>query len=138
MSNAEIVAADIQSVSSLEAVQLLLARLGYDVSDPVEQTAASLGVAERVRHAISQAHRVAAERPGAGLDPALAVYWFEVNSLTVDLRMAVVSAFCKKFANTLLILTTKDFDPIHFVLVQRAPRKGTMPERSTGMWCRGL
>lgn len=44
MSNAEIVAADIQSVSSLEAVQLLLARLGYDVSDPVEQTAVSLGV----------------------------------------------------------------------------------------------
>lgn len=39
-----------------------LCSIGYDVHDPVEQTAVSLGVAERFQHAISQSHRVAAER----------------------------------------------------------------------------
>ena len=36
---------DVQATSSPEGVQQLLARLGYDTSQPVDQTAASLGVA---------------------------------------------------------------------------------------------
>ena len=127
MPNGEITAADVQALSGPEELRRFLGTLGYDVSDPVEQTAASLGVAERYQHAISQAHRVAAERLEPGTDPALEVYWFEVGSLTADLRKAVVSAFRNKPAQTLVILTTKDFNPIDFALVQREPRKGPMP-----------
>ncbi len=62
MPNGEITAADVQSLSGPDELRRFLGTLGYDVSDPVEQTAASLSIAERVQHAISQAHRVAAER----------------------------------------------------------------------------
>ena len=129
MPNGEITASDVQSLSGPDELRRFLGTLGYDVSDPVEQTAASLGVAERVQHAISQAHGVAAERLEPGLDAALVVYWFEVGSLTADLRKAVVSAFRNKPAQTLLILTTRDFDPIDFALVQRTPRKA-----DSGRW----
>ncbi len=84
MPNGETTAADVQSLSGPEELRRFLGILGYDVSDPVEQTAASLGVAERFQHAISQAQRVAAERLEPGLDPALEVYWFEVSSLTAE------------------------------------------------------
>ena len=127
MPNGEVTAANVQLIGGPEELRRFLGTLGYNVSDPIEQTAASLGVAERFQHAISQAHRVAAERLEPGLDPALEVYWLEVTALTAELRKAVVSAFRNKPAQTLLILTTKDFDPIDFVLVQRAPRQGTMP-----------
>lgn len=74
MPEREIKAADVQWLSRPEELRRLFGTLGYDVSDPVEQTVASLGVSEHAQHVISQAHRVAAERPEPGLDPALEVY----------------------------------------------------------------
>ena len=63
--------ATVQAASDRAGVQQLLAALGYDTSEPSEQTAASLGVAERSQHLIRNVCRVAAERLGPGLPPAL-------------------------------------------------------------------
>src|SRR5208283_2416477 len=84
-----------------------------------EQTAASLGVAERSQHLIRNVCRIAAERLGPGLPPALEVYCFETTALTVELRKALVAAFRNKPANALLIVATRDFDPLDFVLVEK-------------------
>jgi hypothetical protein len=111
--------ADIQAASSLPGIQQFLGRLGYDVSEPVEQTAASLGFAERVHHLIRQAWRVAAKRLAPGLPPALEIYCLEATNLTADLRKAAISAFRNKPGNVLLIMTTRDYDPLDFVLVQK-------------------
>ena len=123
MRNGEITAGDVQAASSLDGLRQLLAHLGYDVSDRVDQTAASLGVAERVQHQVVCARRIAAQRLGPGGPPALEVYAFEVVSLTADLRKAIVSSFRDKPANVLLILSTRDYDPLDFVLVQKALRQ---------------
>src|SRR5437588_12896930 len=85
--------ADIQAASSLPGIQQFLGRLGYDVSEPVEQTAASLGFAERVHHLILHAWRVAAKRLAPGLPPALEIYCLEATNLTADLRKAAIAPF---------------------------------------------
>lgn len=118
---------DIQAASSFEGVQQLLARLGYDVSEPVTQTAASLGVADRVAHMIRDARRVAAQKADPGLPPALEAYWLEVTALTADVRKAAVSAFRDKPANVLLLMSTRDFDPLECVLVQKSLRQSRAP-----------
>lgn len=45
MRNGEITPSDVRAASSLDGSRQLLASLGYDVSDPIDQTAASLGIA---------------------------------------------------------------------------------------------
>ena len=58
---------------------------------------------------------------------ALEIYVLEVSSLTADLRKTVTSSFRDKPANVLLILTTRDHDPLDFVLVQKALRQSRAP-----------
>ncbi len=116
--------ATVQAASDRAGVQQLLAALGYDTSEPSEQTAASLGVAERSQHLIRSVCRVAAERLSPGLPPALEVYCFETTALTVELRKALVAAFRNKPANALLIAATRDFDPLDFVLVEKDVQAG--------------
>lgn len=127
MADGELTVQDVQAASSLEGVRDLLARLDYDVSEPVHQTGASLGIAERVQHQVIQARRVAARRIAPGLPPALEVYVLEVTSLTADLRKTVANAFRNVPANVLLILTTRDYDPLDFVLVKKSPRETRAP-----------
>jgi hypothetical protein len=115
----ELTAAHVQAASSREGIQKFLGQLGYDISEPVEQTPAGLGVAERAHHAVRQIWRLAAQRLNPGLPPALEVYWFELRTLTADLRKALAAAFRNKPVNVLLLLTTRDFDPLDFVLVER-------------------
>jgi hypothetical protein len=120
MAQGQITAADIQAVSDGAGVSQLLAKLGYDVSDPAEQTAAGLGVAERVQHLIRMARRLVGQRSAPGLPPALEIYWFETTTLTADLRQAVVASFRNKPAQVLLLMTTRDFIQLDFVLVQKS------------------
>ncbi len=117
-------AATVQAASDRAGIQQLLAALGYDTSEPTEQTAASLGVAERSQHLIRNVCRVAAERLSPGLPPALEIYFFEVTALTVELRKALVAAFRNKPANVLLIVATRDFSPLDFVVVEKAVEAG--------------
>ena len=116
--------ATVQAASDRAGLQQLLATLGYDTSELTEQTAASLGVAERSQHLIRSVCRVAAERLSPGLPPALEVYFFETTVLTVELRKALVAAFRNKPANALLIAATQDFDPLDFVLVEKEVQTG--------------
>ena len=116
--------AAVQAAGDRAGLQQLLAVLGYDTVEPVEQTAASLGVAERFQHLIRSVHRVAAERLAPGLPPALEVYCFETTTQTVELRKALAAAFRNKPANTLLIVATREFDPLDLVLVERAVQAG--------------
>ncbi len=116
--------ADVQAASSRGGLQQLLARLGYDSRTPVEQTAVGLGFAERVQPLVLQAWRLV-QRNGLGLP--LEVYWFEVKTLTVDLRKALATAFRNKPVNALLVLTTRDHNPLDFVLVEKALGATTGP-----------
>jgi hypothetical protein len=123
----ELTTAHVQAASSREGIRQLLAQLGYDTSEPVQQTAAALGVAERAHHAVLQVWRLAAQRLAPGVPPALEVYWFELKALTADLRRALVAAFRNKPGNALLLLTTRDFDPLDFVLVEKADAPSAGP-----------
>lgn len=123
MRNGEITTSDMQAASSLEGLRQLVARLGYDASDPIDQTGASLGIAERVQHQVIRAQRVAAQRLAPGGPSGLEIYAFEVTSLTADLRKAVASSFRDKPANVLLILTTRDYDPLDLVIVEKSLRE---------------
>src|SRR4051812_24059504 len=108
MAQGHVTAADIQAASDPEGVARLLARLGYDVSEPAEQTAVGLGVAERAQPLVRQVRRVVGLRAAPGLPPALEVYWFEAEALTAELRQAAVAAFRNKPAyGYLLVLTTR-------------------------------
>jgi hypothetical protein len=120
MAHGQITAADIQAVSDGAGVVQFLAKLGYDVSEPADQTAAGLGVAERTQHLVRTARRLVGQRPKPGLPPALEVYWFETTVLTADLRQTLVAAFRNKPAQVLLLVTTRDFGQIDFVLVQKS------------------
>ncbi len=113
-------AGDVQAASDRTGIQRLLGILGYDTSEAIEQTAASLGVAARFQRLVRSVHRLAAERLAPGLPPALEVYCFETTAQTVELRKALATAFRNKPVNVLLIVATRDFDPLDFVLVERA------------------
>lgn len=67
------------------------------------------------------------QRLAPGGPPALEIYALEVSTLTADLRKAVVSSFRDKPANALLILTTRDYDPLEIVVVQKALRESRTP-----------
>ena len=116
MAYGQIAAADVQATSDVAGVAQLLGKLGYDVSTPADQTAAGLGIAARVQHMIRTARRLTSPAQ----PPALEIYWFEVTALTADLRQAVVAAFRNKPARELLIMTTRDFGQLDFVLVQKS------------------
>lgn len=123
----ELSRAHIQAISSADGVEQFLARIGYDVSNPADQTAAGLGIAERVHHAVQQVRRVASHSLGHGLPAGLEVYWFEAKALTADLRKAAAAAFRNKPACTLLLMTTRDFASLDFVLVERALAESSGP-----------
>jgi hypothetical protein len=124
----EIQVGDIQGASSVAGVTDLLARLGYDVSEPLEQTAAALGLPERLHAAVLHIRRVAAQRMARSLDPTLEVYCLEVKGLTADLRKALAAAFRLKPVLPLFILATRAFDPLEFVLLE----KTLAPSRAPG------
>jgi hypothetical protein len=122
----DLTTAHVQAASSREGLQQLLGQLGYDRSEPVQQTPAGLGLAERAHHAVLQVWRLAAQRLVPGV-PGLEVYWFELKALTAELRKALVAAFRNKPVNALLLLTTRDFDPLDFVLVEKGPATSATP-----------
>ena len=70
---------------------------------------------------VRQARRIAAQKAPGGPLPALEVYWFEVTSLTAELRRSLASAFRNKpLLRYLLIVTTRDFGQLDFVLVEKS------------------
>ncbi len=85
----------------------------------IAKSTSTIRVSEKFQPLIAQAWRVAAEAVSPGAPPALAIYLFEVKALTAELRKALVAAFRNKAANVLLILTTRDYDPLDFVLVEK-------------------
>jgi hypothetical protein len=120
MAHGQITTGDIQAVSDDAGVGQLLAKLGYDISDAADQTAAGLDIAERTQHLVRTARRLVGQRAAPGLPPALEIYWFETTALTVDLRQSLVAAFRNKPSQVLLLVTTRDFEQLDFVLVQKS------------------
>lgn len=116
----ELVVSDVQAVSSLEGVTRFFARLGYDVSNPAPLSAASLGITERVHHAFRSIQRIATHALGPGLPAGLEIYWTETTALTADIRKAVANAFRNKPAGTLVLMTTRDFGSLDFVMIERS------------------
>ena len=113
--------ADVQAVGDVEGLTKLFEKLGYDTSAPTEQTAAALGVAEKGQAMVRQARRIVAHKAPAGPLPALEIYWFEVTSLTAELRRMLASAFRNKpLLRYLLVLTERDFGQLDFVLVEKS------------------
>src|SRR4051812_45909917 len=120
--------ADVQAVGDVDGLTKLVGKLGYDTSAPTEQTGAALGVAEKGQAMVRQARRIVAQKAPAGPLPALEIYWFEVTSLTAELRRMLASAFRNKpLLRYLLVLTERDFGQLDFVLVEKS-----LAEAATG------
>jgi hypothetical protein len=115
----ELDASDLQPVSSVDGLQKFIGRLGYDVSNPAELTAASLGIAERSQPSIRRARRLASQAIIPGGPAGFEIYAFETNARTVELRKALAAAFRNKPAKVLLLMATRDYDPLDFVLVEK-------------------
>src|SRR3990172_3802010 len=109
----EVVPHEIQSLSSLDAVAALFAKLGYNTDARTPQTAGNLGItADSTVRPIKKIELIADQE---GL---LQVYLFELQSVTVAHTRALARAFRNRAGNYLLILTS-DYDRLDFVLLEK-------------------
>ena len=109
-------AKDLQAVADVESLAQLLSRLGYDTTGRTPQVAEHLGItAEGLQRAIKRVELLATQ---AGF---FQVYLFEVASVTLATTRGIAKAFRDKVGNFLLVLTTRDYERLDFVLVDRTP-----------------
>jgi len=117
----------VQDLTSPDAVAAFFASLGYDTSARTRQTAANLGImaeglVNQVRHA-----ELLADQEGL-----LQVYLFELTSVTVAATQGLARAFRNRAGNFLLVLTTRDYDHLDFVLLERYVPEGASPTAMVG------
>jgi len=117
----------VQDLSNRDAVAGFFAALGYDTAARTRQTAANLGItaeglANQIRHA-----ELLADQEGL-----LQVYLFELNSVTVAATQGLARVFRNRAGNFLLVLTTRDYDHLDFVLLERYVPEGVSPTAMTG------
>lgn len=114
----------IASLGDRPAITAFFGTLGYDVSQPEELTAASLGVPERIQHMVSQIWRIAAETAEPSQPAAREIYGVEATSVTADLRKNLANIVRNRVANALLVVTPKDSREIHLVLPVKSVAEG--------------
>jgi len=117
----------VQDLSNRDAVAGFFAALGYDTAARTRQTPANLGIAaeglaSQIRHA-----ELLADQEGL-----LQVYLFELNSVTVAATQGLGRAFRNRAGNFLLVLTTRDYDHLDFVLLERYVPEGASPTAMVG------
>lgn len=110
-------------LTSADAVAQFFAYLGYPVDERISQDPANLDiVAESTLRPIESIELL------ASFASEFQVYLFEVKSVTVSHRKALVRAFRNRAGNFLLVVTS-NYDRIDFVLVEsyEAPGAGDEP-----------
>ena len=109
-------AKDLQAVADVESLAQLLSRLGFDTTGRTPQVAEHLGItADGLQRAIKRIELLAIH------EGPFQVYLFEVSSVTLAATRGIARAFRDKVGNFLLVLTTRDYERLDFVLVDRAP-----------------
>jgi len=104
----------VQGLSSPDAIAAFFTELGYDTRARTRQSPANLGITaqatlDQIRHL-----ELVADQGGM-----LQVYLFELPSVTVAATNGLVRAFRNRSGNFLLVLTTRDYERLSFVLVER-------------------
>lgn len=109
---------EITALANSDHVIELFAKLGYDTSQATEFTPASLGLDEdTIRPHLQTIRRIAVGQ----IDADITIYLFEVKTLAVDL----IQKIARKLRGTSnLLILTKDYDRLDFVMVDRF-REGT-------------
>jgi len=114
-------AADIGQIEDAEKLIAFVGGLDYDVADSPRLDHAALGLdSEDLRQQIRSVRRV-------GVDPVdgeVVVYLFELRSVTIALTQVIARRFRGRPESALLVLT-KDFEALDFVLVDREIVPGT-------------
>ena len=106
--------ADIQLLSSRDAITALFAKLGYDTNQRLVQNVSAMGIGnDTLKANIKHIERIASE--DAGL---FEIYLFELRSVTVANTQGIVRAFRDRPGDYLLILTD-DYSRLDFVLIER-------------------
>lgn len=117
----------VQSIADREQVAGFFSLLGWDVSGRIRQEPELLGVtAEGVKRNIHHCELV------ADAEGLFHVYLFELKSITLAARDGIARVFRDKVPNCLLVLTTRDYDQVDFVLLERVLRKPTQSSGPTG------
>jgi hypothetical protein len=114
----EISTADIQQLSSPNALTAFFATLGYDTNHRLSQTTAAMGItADSLTSNIMHIERIASQ--DSDFFP-LEIYLFQLKTITISATQALARAFRDRQGDYLLVLTdSHDFDRLDFVLVER-------------------
>jgi hypothetical protein len=106
---------DIQPICSPDTLAALFTKLHYATDTRLEQTPTTLDItSERLRAVIKYIERIAYHHDFEGL----AIYLFELRSLTVAIRTELVQNFRKFNEKVLLVLTTEGYERLDFVLLE--------------------
>jgi hypothetical protein len=117
----------VQGLSSRDVVAAFFALLGYNIAARTRQTPANLGItADTITRQIRHVELVADQ------DSLLQVYLFELASVTVAVTQGLARAFRNRAGNFLLVLTTRDYDHLDFVLLERYVPQGASPTAMVG------
>ncbi len=115
--DADLTPAAIQALAGRDAVAAFVAHLGYNTNARLVQTKEAMGLtADSLTTQITHIERVASEAGGL-----FEIYLFELKSVTVTTRQAIVRAFRDRPGDYLLVLTD-DYARLDFVLVERYTR----------------
>lgn len=112
---------DIAGLASLDAVAGFLARLGYPTDRREELSAAALGLPPETADAIRKIELLAEDA-----ERFLRVIFVQLRSVTAKARNELARNLGSRNADHLLILT-KDFDVLEFVLIDKETRQRHAP-----------
>ncbi len=115
----DLTAAQLQALSSREAIVAFCAQLGYNTEARLRQTSAALGFSDVLAHEVTHVERVADHENGN-----LQVYLLEMKHVTVALTQALARALRNRAGNFLLVLTA-DYERIDFVLMDLVRPEGS-------------
>ena len=111
----QLTAGDIDVLENAEQVVHFFAHLGYDVDQNIALDHTSLGMdSEDLRQQIRSIHLIGKDPE----DEEIVIYLFEVRSVTVALTQTLARRFRERPESALLVLT-KDYETLDFVLVER-------------------
>ena len=118
LSSKEILPEDIMSLASAEDIARFFATLGYHTNARTKQTASNINITgDEITRQITDLELIADQ------DSLLQVYLFELKSVTVVNTQTIARAMRNLPVNVLLVLTTREYDRIDFVLLEKVSPK---------------